>query len=475
MLTRWHRDNFNTHKHETQEPVMIKKYLKKHLRTSMLLQKSVGIFIVIIVASIGILLLSNSHASSPYVAGSAANGTLGGGAALGTNGSGGSSVVFGSNGVKTIPTSITSNCSSDVSSPLNAWLATVPDGSVIDFPSGACYGIDSSLLLTNRNNLTINGNGGQVKLLTTVASSASHLSVWDVNGGSNISFENMTLTGDNPTTSSDGTSADCNPDGVWEWQYGIDFEGTQTGAVNDVNINKTCGDFVEAEPYEPSAGNYDFADYAKNITITGGTFTQSGRQGIGLTDVDYATVKGVTIQNVAQDAVDVETDVTQEVDQNITVENSTFSSISGAVLSNGGAGGFPNVGGMTVENNTETNTVNCYPMVWLSSNASTPTRAYYTITGNHFAPYVELAQFDSSVTDVSITNNTDSGAYGNGGCGQSYGLEIDAAMTNATIENNDFGPTVTELANITDFSGITICSNKDETTSSFNLPTVCAN
>src|SRR4051812_40691114 len=38
-----------------------------------------------------------------------------------------------------VPTTISGNCSVDVSPALLAWIATVPDNSVLTFTSGACY------------------------------------------------------------------------------------------------------------------------------------------------------------------------------------------------------------------------------------------------------------------------------------------------------------------------------------------------
>jgi hypothetical protein len=454
---------------------VIKKHLKIHFRTSPLLQKSVGVVIVIIIAGIGVQLLSNSHASSPYVAGSASKGTLGGSAALGTDSSGGSDIVFGGTGVKTIPSSITSNCSADVSAALNAWLASVPNGSTIDFPSGACYGIDSSLVLTSRSNLTINGNGGEVEVLNKITSantsatytSVPNVTIWDTNGGSNITFENMTLIGDNPNTDDL-----CNPDGLLEYSHGINFEGVNTGAVNNVNIENVCGDFVEFEAFDESAQNPQWQDDATNITITGGGFYTSGRQGIGITDADNITITGVTMSGVPEDAIDIEPDTALATNSNIKIINNTFEYINNYLLANGGgSGGSPNVGSITFSGNTQTHPGSCSASVYAETPSGATTRTNYVITNNKLEPYTTLADL-TSVNDVTITNNTDSGAAGNGGCSSSAGVVLDNVNT-ASIYSNDFGSSVNEIDQLTGGSALTICSNKDSETTTFNLPIVC--
>jgi hypothetical protein len=44
-----------------------------------------------------------------------------------------------------IPPSIPGDCSVDVTEPIQSWIASVPDGSVLAFGDGACYRIDGTL------------------------------------------------------------------------------------------------------------------------------------------------------------------------------------------------------------------------------------------------------------------------------------------------------------------------------------------
>jgi hypothetical protein len=437
--------------------------------------KVIPVLVIAIVAAVGVYLLLAAHATSTYTRGEAENGTLGGSAAVtpDTSASNGTAVTFGTKDY-IVPSTIADNCSTDVSGALNAWIASVPNNSTIEFPANACYGITSSLVINNRSNVTLDGNNGQVKLLTTTANSAYNLSVWKVAGGSNITFTNMNLYGDNPDTGGDASNASCNPDGPLEYQYGIDFQGTHTGGLYAVNINNVCGDFVEVESQDDSAGDDIFADYSSNITIYGGTFNVAGRQGIAITNGDTVNIGGATIEDVAQDAIDVETDVAQEYATNIDIANNNFKYIAGGLLANFGAGGSPNVGTMTFKNNTQTNPLTCNPLIWGGTPSGSTTRTNYVITGNQLDPYYAMVNL-TSVNDVTISNNTDSGAAGNGGCSNSGvypGVILDGVNT-ATITNNNFGSAVNAIDQITGGSGLVACSNEDAEVSTFSLPTVC--
>ena len=49
-----------------------------------------------------------------------------------------------------VPSSIPTDCSRDVTAALLAWIATVPDGSTLEFTANACYRVDGTLRIRNR-------------------------------------------------------------------------------------------------------------------------------------------------------------------------------------------------------------------------------------------------------------------------------------------------------------------------------------
>lgn len=62
------------------------------------------------------------------------------------------------------PGSIDATGVTDVSAALNAWVASVRDGSIVSFPAGATYRLTQGLQLANRHNLVFEGNGATFKV-----------------------------------------------------------------------------------------------------------------------------------------------------------------------------------------------------------------------------------------------------------------------------------------------------------------------
>lgn len=104
----------------------------------------------------------------------------------------------------TVPASIDATCSTSVSSALNAWIASKPNGSTLVFPAGSCYrlGGDSGLNLTNRIGLTLVGTGSTLQLRTTGASNFS--SAFFLQQSDHITIRGFAVDGGNTAT---GTTA----------------------------------------------------------------------------------------------------------------------------------------------------------------------------------------------------------------------------------------------------------------------------
>jgi hypothetical protein len=65
-----------------------------------------------------------------------------------------------------VPRKISDNCSAPVEGKIMAWLATVPDGSTVQFEAGRCYGQDGTITLSGRSGLVIDGQGSEFRALT---------------------------------------------------------------------------------------------------------------------------------------------------------------------------------------------------------------------------------------------------------------------------------------------------------------------
>ena len=94
-----------------------------------------------------------------------------------------------------VPKTIKGDCSVAVEGKIMAWLATVPDGSTVQFGAGRCYGQDGTITLTGRNNLVIDGQGSEFRALTL---GGDHRSNWRFLNGRNLTVRNLAVRGSDP-------------------------------------------------------------------------------------------------------------------------------------------------------------------------------------------------------------------------------------------------------------------------------------
>jgi hypothetical protein len=322
-----------------------------------------------------------------------------------------------------------------VADQIASFLSTVPDGSTIQFQPGGCYGQDGTILLANRNNLTINGEGSTFEALASMAGN----SFWAVQGGTNITFTNMTIQGDNPYAEVLQGSPGCYNAG-WEWQYGFAFDGTDGGTVNGVTINDIYGDFVEAE--DDNRNTYSAP--ATNILIENNTFSGAGRMGIGITDGNGVTIEHNSFNWVCWEMVDIETDTPYEYGENVNIIDNTLGYNNFGLVANYGEASPATSGNVVVTGNTMTEvpatTETPLQLGGVGLGTSPQARSGCTVTGNYVISGGGTGIILNYVNNVTMENNTV--AYGDEQGGSATGFSL-AAVNTAVIENNDFPSLVT--------------------------------
>jgi hypothetical protein len=252
----------------------------------------------------------------------------------------------GANGAKStvykVPKSIRSDCSAPVENAVMAWIAKVPDGSTVQFGAGRCYGQDGTITLTNRKGLVIDGQGSEFRALTP---GGSHRANWQFIGGSNLTVRNMAVRG-------------SNLQGIYnhdvEWQHGYSVEGVQGMTLSNVKARETFGDGIYLWRGASSPACGDDASSARNVLIAGALLERIGRQGVAVVDAEHVTIQSSTIGPVAWANVDLETDDNCEIARHVSVQNNSFGSNGWGVIVNGGFGGDPQVGDVSVTGNIQT-------------------------------------------------------------------------------------------------------------------------
>ncbi len=164
------------------------------------------------------------------------------------------------------PPVIATDCSTDVSAVLNAYLAALPDGSVFTSPASACYLVDEGINVCHP--LTIVGGRFEDDSDTVPAwipgrEAPSLHPIILIKETSDVTIDGVDLVGANPT-------GKYHPALVG--QSGVDIRSSSDVTVRDVTTLDTFGDGMTV--FVASGKGKD-----RNITVDGLTITRAGRQG----------------------------------------------------------------------------------------------------------------------------------------------------------------------------------------------------
>jgi hypothetical protein len=211
-----------------------------------------------------------------------------------------------------VPASIDATGSSDASAALNAFIATVRDGSTIVFEAGGIYLLDSSILLTGRKHLVFEGNGSTLK--ANGAGSATSSSPFRLNQNNDgIVIRDFVIVGNNTNATTLYTAGQEN-------QMGVLIYGNSNVEVAHNTISHTWGDGVyigaKTTPQTLSDG----------ISIHDNTFSYIGRMGIAVVAGSHVTVEHNSFDRVGIAVFDIEPDYTWEMNAFITFRDNTVGS-----------------------------------------------------------------------------------------------------------------------------------------------------
>jgi hypothetical protein len=196
--------------------------------------------------------------------------------------------------------SIASDCSVDVSAPLTAYLASLPDGAVFSSPSGACYQVDEGITITHPLVIT----GGTFKDLTD-SGTGKHLNyhpIIEVREGDNVTLENLTVEGEHTNKGFAGGKVG---------EAGIKVFSSTDVTITNVLAEDTFGDGLEL--VADFGRKWSLGGPVKtpdsDITVNGFTSYLSGRTGITPAEVVDSTFTDIYLYANATRSIDFESDV----------------------------------------------------------------------------------------------------------------------------------------------------------------------
>jgi hypothetical protein len=323
-------------------------------------------------------------------------------------------------GTHTVPASIPSNCSRDVTGDLLRWVASVGDGSVLQFTPGGCYRIDGTLRIQDRNNLTFEGNGATFKPLTDGTelgpSAARGRAQFFFVRGSNITLRNINVRGVRDLgLNSLGYSLEA--------QHAFVVGQTRGFHLDHVSATQVYGDFVYIGPY------------TDDVTVVNSKFDQSARMGWTINGGHNIVFTNNTVSNTWHSTINLEPPNTGSLD-GLTIQNNVFV---------GGHLGFFNVGGapgLTFANiRVLNNSVVNHPMKIQANPAGGSSIRNFVVSGNTVVGPVELTGVDQSgggafyfmhATGVTVTNNRVPMTWGRNITGVNLASSHDVVVTGNT-------------------------------------------
>ena len=237
-------------------------------------------------------------------------------------------------GTIAVPSSIDSTGATDASAKLNAFLATVPDGSTIAFRAGATYLMDAPLKFSRRHNLTFDGRGATLKANGPTTESGSLIWVGSYGGANTgITIHDFTLVGHSTTP------------GVYqggkEGAHGVLIAGSNDVDVYDVTVSAVWGDC------------FYVGGWADTVRFHDSTCQSNGRNGVTITSGRNVTIQHVAFPKNGYVVLDIEPNLSSEGASNIKFLDNTAGTWSDTFFSALGAPGSV-IDGVTVSGNTLT-------------------------------------------------------------------------------------------------------------------------
>ena len=235
----------------------------------------------------------------------------------------------------------------DVTDALNAYLASVPNGSVVSLPAGARYRVEGVVRILERSNFTIEGNGARIFATTDgsgVVPPADIRHLWprqrshvEIRDGSNIVIRNLSVRGANPNAGSAKGAYVADLEG----QHGFDVRGTKGITLENVTVTDTYGDLLYLGP--------GASGWGRDAVVRNSHFERSGRQGIAITGFEDVLVEGSYIGEVGRTIIDIEPFAESGGARRVTFRNNTFGHCRHLWVHSGGRG--PNVEDILFEDN----------------------------------------------------------------------------------------------------------------------------
>lgn len=198
-----------------------------------------------------------------------------------------------------VPSSLPADASRDVTDELNEFFAKLPNGAQVRFPDDARYRIDGTLLIKNKQEITVDGNGVVFRAIDRGEDHAKseNYAGWKqtrnrahirIQGGKQIAIKDVEIHGAHPDPGRKGTY-----DANREAQHGFDFAGGEDITLDNVTVHDVYGDCI-------------YLTKVDGVVIRNSKLVRCGRQGIAIATGEDILIENNEIADSRRGIIDIE-------------------------------------------------------------------------------------------------------------------------------------------------------------------------
>jgi hypothetical protein len=181
----------------------------------------------------------------------------------------------------------------DATADLQALIDRTPDGGVVRLQAGGNYRVEGTLVLEERHQLRIDGNGARIFATTR---GDLHRGEIRIVGGSDLVVRDLEIRGAHPRAGLDDRAYVP----ALEGQYGIALEGATDVEIDRVRIHDVYGDFVYVSRHEGDRR------WSERVWIHDSAFARNGRQGIAVVAGRDVVIERNTFTDTRRATIDLE-------------------------------------------------------------------------------------------------------------------------------------------------------------------------
>ncbi|MDQ3688737.1 MAG: right-handed parallel beta-helix repeat-containing protein [Chloroflexota bacterium] len=188
-----------------------------------------------------------------------------------------------------------------------------PDGSTVRFPPARVYTQTASILVADRSDLIIDGNGSMFRsIVPTSYDSPDPKPQWRVKSGHNVTIQSMTIVGNFYPTSRAKYAGN-------QLDHGVEIKGGDDITVRDNTFRNVFGDAVTTVRSESMRGNAAGGVASENVRVLRNTITTMARHCVSFTELIGGSIEDNSLSDCHYGGIDLEINFAGQKMQDIKV------------------------------------------------------------------------------------------------------------------------------------------------------------